>query len=111
MLRLSNKIEGQRVAQIKQTLSESLSRECGDDEAADRLRFERRHTEYQWLADQQIMAISTALSISTIKHTQEDEVLSTVTSKKSFDIADERDEDQLMAKAFNEGVARLMIED
>ena len=45
-LRLSNKVEGQRVAQIKQTLSNSIRQEDISDEEEERLRFLRRHTEY-----------------------------------------------------------------
>ena len=51
-LRLSNKIEDESVQQIKQSLLGSLySNSDVDEEAQDRIRFERRLKEYRWLAD------------------------------------------------------------
>ena len=95
-----------------------------DENDNDRLRFERRQKEYRYLANEQIKAILTAMSIShprksSLNHTSvlrhatesfhepsEDQV--TMTSA-SLTIAEERDESKIFIDAFMEGVKKLQL--
>ena len=92
------------------------------DQTGERLKFERRHAEYKWLADEQIQAILTALSISEVngKHAtwitdeeeEEQDCFDTLSSTPSLTVAAiEENEDELVAKAFIFGVAQLIIND
>ena len=91
-------------------------------QTGERLKFERRHAEYKWLADEQIQAILTALSISEVngKHAtwitdeeeEEQDCFETLSSAPSLTVAAiEENEDELVAKAFTLGVHQLIIDD
>ena len=103
-------------------LSSQLLEDSEDHEIADRLMFERRQKEYRFLADEQIKAILTAMSIShakkgiahsphiwrhnfeSDKEISEDQISVTL---RSLSVVEERDENKLFINAFIEGVKNL----
>lgn len=113
IFRLNSFTEDKADCQITQSLMKVYSDEMNrqtpvsnqKDEIADRARFERRQKEYRFLANEQIKAILTAMSISrdnkcitnSLRHnttesdntTTEDQLTSTL---RSLTVAEERDE-------------------
>ena len=123
LLRMSNSVEQKYADKISQELTKTFSNQGRDkhsSEEMERMRFERRHTEYKFIADEQTKAIMTAMSISYIKGFPEHVVgivpepelppsdTSQVVTYRSLTVATELDENVLFLSAFSTGVQNLL---